>query len=401
MGNRKTNIEQVLHKLLGQYENSNASKGGGQPPKNGVKISLIFPKYMLSSGLEEKFSQNMALEVLVNEQLISVISDQEEQITHVKLVLANIDAAYQKIGRLNIREQEQALITFLEGTSSSTEAVRLFKQELLEKLRSYKSVVSLIGTRSRANIEEIFRVLEELDILEFEESKRVFSLRVLGDSKRFEQLEAKICAALRLRGGDEAALSNDELLSQFNIVKHPGFVYLKGELNFWVNQQEINLVKVAQEIGICSRSIPQITIPSQRIKRVITVENLTSFFAFNAPSTLVVYLGGYHNTIRRSLLLKLYKAIPEAEYYHFGDIDAGGFQIFEHLCAKTKIPFRPLWMDKATLIKYASYTKPLTTNDQIRLEKLKSNQLFNQVITHMLKHNIKLEQEIVEGDDFF
>lgn len=43
---------------------------------------------------------------------------------------------------------------------------------------------------------------------------------------------------------------------------------------------------------------------------------------------MILYLGGYHNTVRRRLLKSIYDIFPEAEYRHFGDIDAGGFEIY-------------------------------------------------------------------------
>ena len=48
-------------------------------------------------------------------------------------------------------------------------------------------------------------------------------------------------------------------------------------------------------------------------------------------------------------------------------------------------------MDVDTLKKYDTYTKKLTKNDRKRLKSMKNNE----VITYMLKNNVKLEQEII------
>lgn len=48
-------------------------------------------------------------------------------------------------------------------------------------------------------------------------------------------------------------------------------------------------------------------------------------------------------------------------------------------------------MDVDTLKKYDIYTKKLTKNDRKRLKSMKNNE----VITYMLKNNVKLEQEII------
>ena len=61
----------------------------------------------------------------------------------------------------------------------------------------------------------------------------------------------------------------------------------------------------------------------------------------------MIYLGGYHNSVRRKLLELLYQDFPKAEYLHFGDIDVGGFEIYRDLCRKTGIPLKPItWVSK-------------------------------------------------------
>jgi hypothetical protein len=136
-------------------------------------------------------------------------------------------------------------------------------------------------------------------------------------------------------------------------------------------------------------------VPRQKVKRVILVGSLKSFFEITVPNTLVVYLGGYHNELRRNILVKIYDAIPDAKYSYFGDIDAASFQLFYHLSEKTGIPFEPFGMDKKTLVKYAKSTKPLDSNEEIRLERLKNRSTFNEVIDYMLEHSIKLAHEII------
>ncbi|WP_422449407.1 Wadjet anti-phage system protein JetD domain-containing protein, partial [Thermoanaerobacterium sp. DL9XJH110] len=65
--------------------------------------------------------------------------------------------------------------------------------------------------------------------------------------------------------------------------------------------------------------------------KVMTVENLTTFHSFQEKDYFVIYLGGFHNRVRRDFIKMLYDQNSDATYYHFGDIDAGGFLILEHL----------------------------------------------------------------------
>ncbi|MBR1383113.1 MAG: DUF2399 domain-containing protein, partial [Ruminococcus sp.] len=109
-----------------------------------------------------------------------------------------------------------------------------------------------------------------------------------------------------------------------------------------------------------------------------------------------IYLGGYHNTHRRNFIMQLFHDNPETEFFHFGDIDAGGFYILLHLREKTGVPFRPYHMDISTLQKYSAYAKPLTENDKKRLERL-SDTVFSDTIKFMLENNCKLEQEAIDS----
>ena len=87
---------------------------------------------------------------------------------------------------------------------------------------------------------------------------------------------------------------------------------------------------------------------------------------------------------------------PELAFKHFGDIDAGGFLIMNHLKEKTGISFVPVCMDIETLVRCYDKTHPLTIEDVKRLERLKDDECFKGVVEYMLANNVKLEQENVQ-----
>ena len=134
----------------------------------------------------------------------------------------------------------------------------------------------------------------------------------------------------------------------------------------------------------------------------ITIENLTSFHQWNCDRTgkeLCIYLGGYHNRTKRQFLMKMYKAYPEAEYCHFGDMDCGGFRIWRDLCFKTGIAFRPLLMDSETYLKYLDLGRELTEVDRKTLASMMEDPFYKkqkELFGLMLKMGKKIEQECVE-----
>lgn len=112
---------------------------------------------------------------------------------------------------------------------------------------------------------------------------------------------------------------------------------------------------------------------------------------------VLFYLGGYADRDQREFLKRVYADNPELSFLHFGDIDAGGLYIHEHLCRVTGIPFKMYRMSQRELENecFRSCLHSLTEQDRIRLESLKKEEAYRDLASYMLENNVKLEQEIV------
>lgn len=128
---------------------------------------------------------------------------------------------------------------------------------------------------------------------------------------------------------------------------------------------------------------------------VMTVENLTSFNRMYEESAFLIFLSGYHNSVKKKFIRQIYDANPGLAWQHFGDIDPDGFYIIENLRRGTGIDFNPVYMDIEILKKYKDYTKPLTDNDIRKAMALSHNEMYHDIIEYMLDTGEKLEQEIV------
>ena len=182
---------------------------------------------------------------------------------------------------------------------------------------------------------------------------------------------------------------------------------IRGPVIITLGEQTLDVGKLNGDIAFSTRSLKDITEITVYGKKVITVENLTSFHRDDfGNDEALIYLGGYHNSVKREFLHKLYTENKGLAYEHFGDIDAGGFYIYEHLRRKTGIPFRTRNMDAETLERYAPYTKKLTVNDIDRIKRLlakyENGEIENpegkkitETLRRMLEKNVKLEQEAV------
>lgn len=164
---------------------------------------------------------------------------------------------------------------------------------------------------------------------------------------------------------------------------------------FWEDGNCLDAGGLEGGIGISTADVKKIVSVKIQDEKIVTIENLTSFFSFLRAGVCAVYLGGFCNHLRRDFLMKVYRSETNKQYFHFGDIDAGGFYIFDDLCEKTGIPFQSLSIDMDTLYSYKPYWKELTKNDVTRLQKIKSP-VFQEVISYMLEQNCKLEQEVLD-----
>jgi hypothetical protein len=171
-------------------------------------------------------------------------------------------------------------------------------------------------------------------------------------------------------------------------------VYLKGrtELLF----EDGSKCRIAGEpVAFSSRLLQKLSSITVQSEKIMTVENLTSFHRMNDKDCFYLFLSGYHNTTKQSLLKRIAGENPHKAWYHFGDLDPDGFYILEHLKNGTGIEFKPFRMDIDTLKSYRMYGKALENNDRIKAKNLIHNGMYKEILNYMLDNDCKLEQEIV------
>jgi hypothetical protein len=139
---------------------------------------------------------------------------------------------------------------------------------------------------------------------------------------------------------------------------------------------------------------------------VITIENKASYLAciknHDRNKELAVYLAGFYSPVKKMFLEKIWDFIrvnsPETEFFHWGDLDLGGFNIF--LQVQKLIPqVQPFLMDVDTLRKYVAYGDQIEDDYGKKLASLLGKpeyRIFYPTIKEMLRLGIKLEQEAIE-----
>ena len=404
--------KKILNMLLDSYERSRLFTG-----ENKVNIHIDFtfdkkkiPMYFDESSCEYE-SIHDYMRMLEEKGYIRIIWKKGKEnhiISKVVLNLHQLEQAYCYVNRVPKNTLIFENVAMLEkyGSVYDTPVCTRFQEYLLNRLKANQSVKEYIDLKDSLGTELLLKGIYEVEKNERQCYIREFSIEVFHDSKVLESISGKLGKVFQNFGEDFWKKDLTEILAEYGIYHTPNYVYFKGQAALKIRQEEYDIRHLKQGIGISGDDLSAVSFCDvSGVKKVLTIENLTTFFRWEEKESLIIYLGGYHNSVRRRLLKTIYHVLPNAEYYHFGDIDAGGFEIYKDLCVKTEMPFKRYHMDLNTLSAYCRYGKELTEHDRIRLRKImerdagEENDL-QELISYMLEHNIKLEQECVCPADF-
>lgn len=396
----------VLNELLNKYERSRSYLGENRVSQNfAVIVAKKFPQYADDSEYDLFREINDSL--LEIEEVGIIRLEYEKNGIIKKAVLANekISECYSMLGRVPRRQKQESLLSVIDRilsdrTDSRYQSLTLYLKEQQKRIARNRNVEFYDG-----DIEKYRQFLEmAAAVLENEEETyiRDFSIKLFHDSKTAEELRSKVQSMLYQYGESE---EKEHILEENGIVNTPTYVYIKGCAEIVLGGQHIDLKNIRGDLALSSETLKDLSSVAVTGRKVITVENLTSFHDFNNSEYFVIYLGGFHNRTRRNFLKKVYDDNPGCSYFHFGDIDAGGFYIVNHLREKTGIGFKPVYMGKDTLEKFREFAKPLTQSDRKRLENLLEKykdeddreyaKICSEAVEYMLINNCKLEQEAV------
>ena len=406
----------LLNALLDSYENSLLFRGEN---KIAVRISFAFtkksmPEYFDESSLAYDDIHSAVRELEARDYLTIVWKEGKENHIIQKLVLneKNLDAVYAYVKRKPRSKKEEEILTLLRGWENrKTPVTAAFVAWLEQRIAAGKSVKEFLDVSDR---EAAKRLLTAVSCVEENKETcyiREFSIRHFGDTKTLESLLGVLGKVMRQFVPEYAGMDIYGILAEYSIYHTPDYVYLKGNAELMLEDESgsrISLYAFRQGLGFTGEDVGRLKICAGSIKRVVTIENLTTFFRWEEKDSLIIYLGGYHNAVRRRMIQMIYAQNPDAQYFHFGDIDVGGFEIYRDLCEKTKVPFQLYHMGIAELRRYHEYTKKLTENDRKRLRRLMEREKIRkeeggnaddilEVLEYMDKCGRKLEQEIVEA----
>lgn len=385
----------ILGKLLDKYENSQGYKSSGTINR---KIYFQFSEKTIGDYYDEYDSNkkkdiDICCEQLQNNDLIKIHWGKgfnNHNILKVELRVENTDLAYKCIGRKEKKNKEENVLEILNEYIERKDCLGEFSKFAFEMIESNKSIKKYIDIEDINECKDIIKGVDVVLKQDFEIFRRTFSIRVYGNSKRYEAIEGKVLKVIK-------DFSKEWTIEEYNVLRNYTYVYFKGDIEIRMKNSILDISDFKGGCALSSEDISEIKEIKVKSNKLVTIENLTSFNNYK-ENNATIYLGGYHNTVRQELLVKIYKTNKGIEYYHCGDIDVGGFKILNHLRKKTKIKFIPLNMDARTLQDNIDYGRELSFNDKKEINKMINDESFKEyydVLEFMLHSNRKLEQEII------
>ncbi|MGN7456171.1 Wadjet anti-phage system protein JetD domain-containing protein [Paenibacillus pasadenensis] len=407
---------QLIAALLDKYERSSYFSERKQPSRR-IILNLYdggqtdFPQYDIEQ-FEKRTMINNAVLSLNEEQLVSyqwMRGEEHHIIAKVWLNIENISSAYALICRKpkgdEIDDVCLELLAAMEIVQSDW--AKQFLADAYEAISSRRSIGKRLPADKKERTDLIHAIcfVEQLGTVEILE--RVFSIQCFGDSKRFEKTVKTRLLGILSKYLDSVDESEEGLLRQVGISKYPEQMEFCGHVKIIFDNESVDFspLTFGGTVSITDFQRGHLNV-SPEIKSVISIENRANYIDYiykqKSEHELVVFHGGQFSPAKRKFLQSIANNIPNTcNWYHWSDIDYGGFSMLARLRREIKHNVIPYRMNKSELIKHSSLTASFTPKYLEKLGTLKLREELDDCqacIDYMIEKRIKLEQEAMLTD---
>jgi hypothetical protein len=315
-------------------------------------------------------------------------------------VIANVDKKIDELQQLKVE---------LNGMMADiqTHWILDFLRFLLIEIEEKKHIPSKISDSNKRYI--IFKSLIGIDgLLQTNQMmlERVFSKKYLNNSKLFEkEVRSIILGIIRkydLSLGED--LSVDEILAEVGIEKTTTELFIKAPMSIWYKRNLLDLTNFPYGVALNTQTFKLIEVENVKIAKLISIENKANFLKACEEAeadTAIVFSSGFYNPSQRKFLSRVREVAlqgnPECQFYHSGDMDLGGFNIFNHIKKMVLPELQPYNMNSEVFQVNLDYAEDIKDNEyRVKIEKLLLDinfEEFHDLIRLMVDKGKILEQE--------
>ncbi len=360
MGNRTFSIHQEEYDAVGKWELIEEVK----ELERNVSICFKGKWYSYSSELEAVSYRLQDLPVLYE------LADRTPKAESIEALEAEVKVL------MDGKEIRQWIRRCLEELLRQLSEGVIPKEYCLdsENIKKRKLVYSFLKQRDLLKRKEWYlKTLSALNETEEPIYRRVFSKRVLGDSKLFEKKVQSLIIASARRfhpdvDTDKEVMSDSEVLSQLLIETYDQELLIKGPLHLRICGKEADFSVFPFGAVLNGETMEAADIlPEQNFKRVLTVENKANFMKMPyEEDTLLIFTHGFLSPKERKFLCRLRDSLSGigkmnshgsdlenvkkrqevcCGYFHFGDLDYGGIRIYQYIKEKVFPELQPYRMN--------------------------------------------------------
>ena len=400
----------LLKQLVSWYENSPAYARGEPPPRRRIMRlydngKSDFALYNIEDSIVRK-DVNQAVFDMAEEGLIGyewMRGQRNHIIAGVWLCFDKLDLIYEFLKQTPKDSTVEEAVAGLERLldSSPEHWVAAWAFETLRDIRKKRS----IGNALPAEASEREDLLKALSFIggDTETLERVFSIRCFGDSKRFERtVRSRLIRIIKKYLATEDNCTDEAALRLAGIARYPEQFEFSGAIKIALPGGVIDYsplpyggVLTNEDVNIGSLSF------ATNIRSILSIENKANYIEYirkEKPSDeLVLFHGGQYSPAKRLFLRKVAAIMPDScTFFHWGDIDFGGFSMLARLRREIFPNVQPYLMGKAELVQYADLCAKFDKRYADRLSTLlQQHELADcaECIGYMLEHKVRLEQE--------
>lgn len=402
--------EIILNELLDRYERS---KSYLEQSNRRIIVKVDDIREYNIEDYDQKILFHNIVKELKNKNIIDfkwLDYEEENLMDYIWLIKENINKAYKEINRKNPKEEYKIVLAELNKYEFNETWINKFCEEIKEYMNN-RQRENLLLPKDKSK--EILIALKEIDSIQKSREilsmpKRVFSMKCYNDSKTFEKniqkTIIKITRKYYIKEDIEREISDEEVLREIGIEKYPEVIEFCGNMKLNINGEEICYSDKTLGSYVNTYTIQNMeNIEISNLGKIIFIENKTNYIEYikcKKENEFVIYHGGFYSPIKGLFFKKIYEASKKMKnritYYHWSDIDIGGFEIFMRLKENIIQELLPYKMDKNTLLKNKENCRDFDESYRKLLQNQRQNErykIFFEVIDIMLENNIRLEQE--------